>query len=41
MCEYYALCTNQAEGVIEHPILGNVPACKRCADKHDLTLKEK
>lgn len=37
-CEYYALCTKLADGVVEHPILGSVPTCRRCADKHDLTL---
>lgn len=41
MCEWYALCTNQAEGVVKHPILGEVPTCGRCARKHDLTLVKK
>lgn len=39
-CEWYALCTNEADGLVAHPILGNVPTCTRCADKHSLTLKE-
>lgn len=38
MCEYYLLCTNPAEGTVTHPILGEVPTCARCANKHDLTL---
>lgn len=38
MCQWYALCTNTAVGVVKHPILGNVPTCQRCADKHQLTL---
>jgi hypothetical protein len=38
MCEYYLLCTNEAEGTTAHPILGKVPTCTRCANKHDLVL---
>lgn len=40
MCEWYALCDNPADGMVSHPILGEVPTCQRCADKHDLTFKE-
>lgn len=32
-CEYFALCANPADGVVRHPILGEVPACQRCAAK--------
>jgi hypothetical protein len=38
MCKWYLLCTNPADGVVKHPILGNVPTCTRCAEKHDLEL---
>ena len=37
ICEYYALCTNQTDRGTRHPVLGEVPTCQRCADKHDLT----
>lgn len=33
MCEWFALCTNDTEFVILHPILGWVPCCQRCADR--------
>ncbi len=38
MCQWYARCENPADGVVKHPILGNVPTCTRCAKKHDLEL---
>jgi hypothetical protein len=37
-CEYFALCTNPADGVTKHPVLGDVPTCQRCAGKFDLPL---
>lgn len=40
VCEWYALCTNAAVGVVEHPVLGDVPCCRRCADRHDLKLED-
>jgi hypothetical protein len=30
LCEWFALCRNTAEGVRPHPVLGEVPICKRC-----------
>lgn len=39
MCEWYALCTNAAVGTTKHPIIGPVPICKRCADKHGLIIQ--
>ena len=33
LCGWYALCENPAGGVVSHPVLGDVPACRRCADK--------
>lgn len=39
MCSWFALCPNDADGRVDHPVLGAVPTCKRCADKLDLELK--
>ena len=36
LCHWYALCDHLAVGLVEHPILGAVPVCQRCVDKHDL-----
>lgn len=36
ICEWYALCTNQANGHVSHPILGAVPTCLRCKDRHGM-----
>jgi hypothetical protein len=36
ICEWFALCTNVAVGVIKHPVLGRVPCCQRCADKLEM-----
>lgn len=30
LCEWFAMCTNDATGTIPHPILGDVPICDRC-----------
>lgn len=35
-CLWYAACDNEAVIFVKHPIIGNVPTCRRCADKHDL-----
>lgn len=40
ICEWFLLCTNEADGTVEHPILGSVPTCQRCADKLDLDLAQ-
>ncbi|GMA42418.1 hypothetical protein [Mobilicoccus caccae] len=32
-CQWFALCPNPPAGTIAHPILGEVPACQRCADR--------
>lgn len=32
-CEWFASCDNAAVIHIQHPILGAVPSCQRCADK--------
>lgn len=37
-CEWFAKCPNPADGVVQHPVLGAVPTCRRCADKLDLRL---
>lgn len=39
-CDWFALCTNTADGHVAHPVLGKVPTCKRCADRLDLTLED-
>jgi hypothetical protein len=31
LCQWFALCTNEATRVEPHPILGDVPICDRCA----------
>jgi hypothetical protein len=38
ICEWFLLCDNPADGVVVHPIIGQVPTCNRCADKHELEL---
>lgn len=32
-CRVFLLCRNAANTTIPHPILGDVPACARCAAK--------
>jgi hypothetical protein len=32
-CRWFALCPNDATQTVPHPILGDVPACDRCADR--------
>lgn len=38
LCRYYALCDRPAVGYVDNPIIGRVPTCQRCADKHDIKL---
>lgn len=38
-CQWYLLCDHAAVGHVEHPVLGRVPTCRRCAVTHDLDLK--
>lgn len=38
VCAWYALCDHGADGTVSHPVLGDVPTCRRCADKHALDL---
>lgn len=38
ICEYFALCMNPSDGVVIHPILGDVPTCTRCATRMGVTL---
>jgi hypothetical protein len=33
VCEWFALCTNPAIGLLPHPVLKLVPVCQRCCDK--------
>lgn len=39
VCDWYALCTNEAAGTVDHPVLGAVPTCQRCANKHELVVQ--
>lgn len=32
-CAWWAKCPNPANGLRDHPILGDVPICQRCDDK--------
>jgi len=32
-CRVFLLCKNKATTTMPHPILKEVPACQRCADK--------
>jgi hypothetical protein len=38
VCQWYALCVNEAVGTVDHSILGKVPVCHRCATKHDMDV---
>lgn len=31
-CLWFAACDSEAAGTVEHPVLGDVPTCQRCAD---------
>jgi hypothetical protein len=33
VCRQFLMCENTAVTALPHPILGDVPACQRCADK--------
>lgn len=33
VCMWWAKCTNPANTLKDHPVLGKVPICKRCAEK--------
>lgn len=39
LCDWYALCMFAAAGTAKHPILGDVPICPRCAEKHNLNVR--
>jgi len=39
VCHWFAGCVRQADGVVSHPVLGNVPTCSRCASNLDLALE--
>jgi len=32
-CQWFALCTNGTTQGVNHPVLGLVPCCTRCAEK--------
>lgn len=33
VCEWFALCTRETTQATQHPILGPVPICARCAER--------
>lgn len=33
LCEWFFMCPNESDGVIEHPTLGDVPICLDCYRK--------
>lgn len=37
ICEWYALCDHEATAMVSHPVLGEVPTCQRCVDKHNMS----
>jgi len=40
ICEWFLLCENFASNTRAHPVLGDVPICKRCNDKMDRLIQE-
>ena len=40
VCGQFALCDRIADGYVEHPVLGPVPTCRRCAAKSGGELVE-
>lgn len=40
-CQWFARCSNPADGIVEHPILGEVPCCDRCARQLDLPIEHR
>lgn len=36
LCEWFALCDREADHLVRHPILGDVPTCERCVEKLNL-----
>jgi hypothetical protein len=40
VCQWFALCTNPATVIVPHPILGDVPACIRCAELSGQTYRQ-
>ncbi len=32
------MCVREAEGIVRHPLLGDVPTCRRCAERFGLDL---
>ena len=40
-CEWFARCENETAYYVEHPVLGPVPCCERCATLLDITPRLK
>jgi hypothetical protein len=39
VCDWFALCENDAVGTTPHPILGDVLVCARCAERFELVVE--
>lgn len=37
-CGWFATCDHSADAVMDHPVLGPVPICQRCADTIGMEL---
>lgn len=38
ICQWFLLCPNPADGLVEHPVLVEVPCCDRCAERMEQTF---
>jgi len=39
VCQWFALCVRPAAGLVEHPILTDVPTCAECAYRFGMVLR--
>jgi hypothetical protein len=39
-CRWFLMCTREAVTTLPHPVLGEVPACARCAEKVQKLMEE-
>jgi hypothetical protein len=40
VCQWFALCTNNATTALPHPVLGSVPTCDHCAARVEALANE-
>jgi hypothetical protein len=38
-CQWFLRCDRVADGTVDHPVLGPVPTCNRCAEVLSLSLE--